>query len=177
MPKGSILLIDEAYTHISGAPFNSDLVAAGKDVIILRTFSKIYGMAGLRAGAVLAKPDLIEKQANFSSLGMLPITAMACAAASLQVKDLVPTRRKMIGDVRENTFEYLAKNSFHYIPSVSNCFMVDVKKPAMEAVMALRTEKVYVGRVWPALPTHIRVTVGTQDEMNKFKTAFSRIMA
>ena len=176
-PKGSIVLIDEAYTHISGAPFNSDLVVAGNDVIILRTFSKIYGMAGLRAGAVIARPDLIEKQANFSALGMLPITAMACAAASLQVKNLVSDRRKLIGDVRENTLEYLSKNNFHYIPSVSNCFMVDVKKPAMDAVLALRAEKVYVGRVWPALPTHIRVTVGLQEEMNKFKTAFSKIMA
>ena len=176
-PKGSIILIDEAYTHISGAPFHSDLVAKDKDVVILRTFSKIYGMAGLRAGAVLARPDLIEKQATFSNVTQLPITAMACAAASLQVKDLVPSRRKLIGDVRENTFEYLGKHGFSYVPSVSNCFMVDVKRPAMDAVMALRKEKVYVGRVWPAWPTHIRVTVGTQDEMNKFNAAFSKIMA
>ena len=52
-PKGSILLLDEAYIHIAGAPMCSDLVAKDKDIIILRTFSKIYGMAGLRAGAAL----------------------------------------------------------------------------------------------------------------------------
>jgi histidinol-phosphate aminotransferase len=176
-PKGSILLIDEAYTHISGAPFMSGLVAKDKDVIILRTFSKIYGMAGLRAGAVMARPDLIEKQATFSALSMLPTTAMACAAASLQVKNLVADRRKLIGDVRESTFDYLSKHHFSYVPSVSNCFMVDVKRPAMDAVMALRKEKVYVGRVWPAWPTHIRVTVGLPDEMQKFNAAFSKIMA
>jgi histidinol-phosphate aminotransferase len=176
-PKGSIVMIDEAYTHISGAPFNSDLVAADKDVVILRTFSKIYGMAGLRAGAIIARPDLIEKQATFSSNGMMATTAMACAATSLQVKNLVTERRKVIADIRDNTFEYLGKNSFHYVPSVSNCFMVDVKRPAMEIVNALRTEKVYVGRVWPAWPTHVRVTVGTQEEMSKFKTAFSKVMA
>src|SRR5260370_18352343 len=55
-PKGAIVMIDEAYTHIAGAPFNTDLVAADKDVIVLRTFSKIYGMAGLRAGAAIARP-------------------------------------------------------------------------------------------------------------------------
>src|SRR5436305_537479 len=49
-PKGSVLMVDEAYTHIAGAPFCSDLVAKDKDIILLRTFSKIYGMAGLRAG-------------------------------------------------------------------------------------------------------------------------------
>jgi len=176
-PKGAIVMIDEAYTHISGAPFNSDLVAKDKDVVLLRTFSKIYGMAGLRAGAMIARPDLIEKQETFSSNGMMATTAMACAATSLQQKDLVPTRRKIIADIRNDTFEYLGKNNFHYVPSVSNCFMVDVKRPAMDAVMALRKENVYIGRVWPAWPTHVRVTVGTKEEMAKFKTAFSKVMA
>ena len=64
-PNGAVVMIDEAYTHIAGAPFNTDLVAADKDVIVLRTFSKIYGMAGLRAGAALARPDLLEKLAGF----------------------------------------------------------------------------------------------------------------
>jgi len=54
-PKGAIVMIDEAYTHIAGAPFHSNLVAKDKDVVILRTFSKIYGMAGLRAGAAIAR--------------------------------------------------------------------------------------------------------------------------
>jgi histidinol-phosphate aminotransferase len=176
-PKGSVVMVDEAYTHIAGAPFNTDLVAADKDVIVLRTFSKIYGMAGLRAGAAIARPDLIEKLAGFSSLGMLPITGMAAATASLQQKNLVSERRKIIGDVRNDTLAFLAKNNFHYVPSVSNCFMIDVKRPGDEVVMAMRSEKVYIGRVWSAWPTYVRVTVGTQDEMNKFKTAFLKIMA
>lgn len=175
-PKGSIVLIDEAYTHIAGAPFNTDLVAADKDVVVLRTFSKIYGMAGLRAGAAIARPDLIEKIAGYSN-GMLPITGMAAASASLVQKNLVPERRKIIGDVRNDTLGFLAKNNFHYVPSVSNCFMVDVKRPGEDIVMAMRREKVYIGRVWPAWPTYVRVTVGTQEEMNKFKTAFVKVMA
>jgi histidinol-phosphate/aromatic aminotransferase/cobyric acid decarboxylase-like protein len=176
-PKGTIVMIDEAYTHIApNGFFNSDMVAADKDVILLRTFSKIYGMAGLRAGAILARPDLIEKQGGFSA-GMLPITGMAAASASLQVKDLVPERRKIMGDVREDVFNYMEKNRFHYVPSVSNCFMVDVKRPGDEVVMAMRREKVYIGRVWQAWPIWVRVTIGTQDEMNKFKTAFSKVMA
>ena len=78
-PSGAVVMVDEAYTHIAGAPFNTDLVAADKDLIVLRTFSKIYGMAGLRAGAALARPDLIEKLAGFSA-GMMPITGMVAAA-------------------------------------------------------------------------------------------------
>jgi histidinol-phosphate/aromatic aminotransferase/cobyric acid decarboxylase-like protein len=175
-PKGAVVMIDEAYTHIAGAPFNTDLVAQDKDVVVLRTFSKIYGMAGLRAGAAIARPDLIEKLGGFSA-GMLPITGMAAASTSLQQANLVPERRKLIGGVREDTFSFLEKNKFTYVPSVSNCFMVDVKQPGMNTIMALRKEKVYIGRVWPAWPTYVRVTVGTKDEMAKFQAAFLKVMA
>ena len=176
-PKGSIVMIDEAYTHIAGAPFNSDLVAKDKDVVILRTFSKIYGMAGLRAGAVLARPDLITKLDNHSSLGMLPITGMVAAQASLLDKELIPERRKKIAQVREDTLNFLEQNKFKYVPSVSNCFMVDVKQPGNNIVLAMRKEKVYIGRVWPVWPTYVRVTIGTGDEMKKFQDAFLKVMA
>ncbi len=175
-PKGSIVMVDEAYTHIAGAPFNTDLVAADKDVIVLRTFSKIYGMAGLRAGAAIARPDIIEKLAGYGA-GMLPITGMAAATASLQNKTLVPERRKRIGDVREDTLAFLDKNKFHYVPSVSNCFMVDTGRPGDQIVLAMRRENVYIGRVWSVWPAYVRVTVGTPEEMSKFKTAFLKVMA
>jgi histidinol-phosphate aminotransferase len=176
-PKGAVVMIDEAYTHIApGAPFCSDLVAADKDVVVLRTFSKIYGMAGLRAGAAFAKPDLLDRLVSYGA-GMMPITGMAAASASLQQKNLIPERQKLIGDVRESTFSFLEKNKFSYVPSVSNCFMVDVKRPGAEVIEALRKEKVYIGRVWPSWPTHVRVTVGTKDEMAKFNAAFLKVMA
>ena len=178
-PQGTILMIDEAYTHITPtAPFNTAMVKAEKDVIVLRTFSKIYGMAGLRAGAALARPDLLAKvDAYCQGNGMLPITAMAAAYASLNDPHLVPERRKKIGDVRNDTFSFLDKHNFSFVPSVSNCFMVDVKRPGGQVIAALAKEKVVVGRVWPSWPTHVRVTVGLPDEMEKFKAAFLKVMA
>ncbi len=175
-PAGSVVLLDEAYTHIAGIPFNSDLVAAGKDIIILRTFSKIYGMAGLRAGAAFARPDLLQKFVPYSA-GAMPITSMVAATASLKVKNLVPERREIIKNVREDVLGFLDKHKFRYVPSVSNKFMVDVGRPGEQVILAMRKEKVYIGRVWPSWPTHVRVTVGTQEEMNKFKTAFLKVMA
>jgi len=175
-PKGTIVMIDEAYTHFSNAPFNSPMVAADKDVIILRTFSKVYGMAGLRAGAALARPDLQEQISKFSAT-MMPITGMAAASASLEVKDLVPKRRKIVADTREDVFSWLSKNNFSYVPSVSNCFMIDVKRPGQEVLKAMAKENVYIGRVWPVWPTSVRITVGTPEEMAKFKTAFKKVMA
>ena len=178
-PKGSIVLLDEAYTHIAPtAPFNTAYVKDGKDVVILRTFSKIYGMAGLRAGAAIGRPDLLAKVDAYSQgNGMLPITAMAAAYASLKDPNLVPDRRKRIGDVRNDTFNFLDKNNFKFVPSVSNCFMVDVKQPGRQVIAALAKEKVVVGRVWPAWPTYVRVTVGLPDEMQKFQAAFLKVMS
>ena len=106
----------------------SDLVAKDKDIVILRTFSKIYGMAGLRAGAAIGRPDLLEKIRPWTS-GALPVTGMVAATASLKSKTLVPERRKIIGDVREDVLAFLDKHEFKYMPSVSNKFMVNVKRP------------------------------------------------
>jgi histidinol-phosphate aminotransferase len=175
-PKNAIVMIDEAYIHISGEPMCSDFVAKDKDVVILRTFSKIYGMAGIRAGVAMARPERLNKLSGYSA-GAMPITAMAAATASLKVKDLVPKRRKMIGDTRNDTFAFLDKHNFHYVPSVSNKFMVDVKRPGREVIEAMRKEKVYIGRVWPSWPTYVRVTIGTPEEMKKFQAAFLKVMA
>jgi len=175
-PKDCIVMIDEAYTHFTGAPFNSDLVAADKDVVILRTFSKIYGMAGLRAGAALARPDLQAKINGYSQT-MMPITGMAAASASLQVKSLVADRRIANANVRGDVFAFLEKHNISYVPSSSNCFMIDVKRPGREVIEAMAREKVIIGRTWAAWPTHVRVTVGTQEEMDKFKTAFLKVMS
>jgi histidinol-phosphate aminotransferase len=175
-PKESILLLDEAYIHFSKAQLGSDLVAKDKDVVILRTFSKAYGMAGIRAGMALARPDLLEKIRPYSA-GALPVTGMVAAAASLKSKTLVPERRKIIGDVRKDVLAFLDMHEFQYIPSVSNKFMVNVKRPGRQIIEAMMKEKVYIGRVWPSMPTYVRVSVGTQAEMDKFKTAFLKVMA
>jgi histidinol-phosphate aminotransferase len=176
-PKGSVVMLDEAYIHISNEPFCSDLVAQDKDVIILRTFSKIYGMAGIRAGLVLARPDLQQKTSSYSS-GALPITAMVAATASLKNKTVVKDRRKIIGDIRNDMFSWMDKHNFKYVPSVSNKFMVDVGRPGNEVRQKLiDTDHVYIGRVWPSWPTHVRVTIGTRDEMERFKAAFLKVMA
>jgi histidinol-phosphate/aromatic aminotransferase/cobyric acid decarboxylase-like protein len=175
-PEGSILLLDEAYIHFSDAQMGSDLLAKEKDLIILRTFSKAYGMAGIRAGMAMGRPDLLEKLRPFGT-GFMPITALAAATASLKVKTLVAERKKINATVRGDVFNWLEQKKFSYVPSVSNKFMLETNKPGMETVEAMRKQNVYIGRVWPAMPTHVRVSIGTQDEMNKFKAALLKVMA
>ncbi len=176
-PKGSILLIDEAYIHLSDATPCTDMVAADKDVIVLRTFSKIYGMAGLRCGFAIARPDLLGKVQSFGGWNSMPVTAVAAARASLADKDLVPQRKKIIGDIRNQTFTWLTANNYEFIPSVSNCFMVNTNRPGKEVQAAMATKNVFIGRVWPIMPTWVRITVGTKPEMETFQTAFKEVMS
>ena len=175
-PAGSTVLLDEAYMHLTNEPFGADFVAADKDVIILRTFSKLYGMAGLRAGAAIARPDLLAKIQPFGA-GAHPMTGMIGATASLKVKNLVPERRKIIADIRHDTLEWLDKKGYKFTPSQTNCFMVDVKRPGQDVFDAMLAEKVVIGRVWKSWPNHVRVSVGTREEMEKFKAAFAKVMA
>ena len=174
-PAGSIVMLDEAYIHLSNEPFGSQYVAQDKDVVILRTFSKLYGMAGLRAGAAIARPDLLEKISPFSA-GALPVTGMIGANTSLKVKGLVAERRKIIKDNREDTLAFLDKKGYKYVPSVSNKFMVDVRMPGREFAKNMEDQKVYVGRVWKSWPTYVRVSVGTREEMAAFQKAFTTVM-
>jgi len=175
-PKSAVVMIDEAYIHIAGVPMCSDLVAQDKDVVVLRTFSKIYGMAGIRAGAAMARPDLLEKLSRFSA-GALPITAVKAALASLKNKTVVPERRKIIADTRNDVFAWMDKHNFPYVPSVSNKFMANVGRDGNQVRLAMRKENVYIGRVWPSWPNYVRITIGTPAEMEKFKSAFLKVMA
>lgn len=180
-PKGSVVIVDEAYFHFSTDDSCLDLVAADQDIIVMRTFSKIYGMAGLRAGFAAARPDLLAKFSTVAaperSLASISITSAAAAKAGLQDKDLIPARRKINADNRSETLEFLTKKGYTIIPgSQANFFMVDVKRPGREFMANMLKEKVAIGRTWAALPTYVRVTVGTKDEMAKFQTAFVKCM-
>jgi len=176
-PKGSIVLVDEAYIHFSDATSAIDLVNAGKDIVVLRTFSKLYGMAGLRCGMAIGRPDLVQKIENYGGGNPMPVTAVAAASASLKEPNLVAERKRINAEVRAATFEWLSRNGYSYIPSVSNCFMLDTKRPARQVISAMAQQKVIVGRIWPALPTYTRITVGTRDEMEKFQVAFQNVMS
>jgi len=173
--KDAVVLVDEAYIHFTEkAKPCTDLVAADKDVIVLRTFSKVYGMAGIRAGFAMGRPDLLAKLRPYG-VGFLPITGLACATASLRAKGLVAERREINRKIRENTFAFLKKKGIEYIPSETNFFMMEVHRPGNEFVQALAAHKIFIGRIWPAWPTKVRVTVGTQEEMDKFAAAVEKV--
>ena len=176
-PKDTIILIDEAYIHLCDAPRSINFVKEGKNVIVLRTFSKLYGMAGIRMGFAIGKPELLAKISQFGGMNSLPITAVAAAKASLLDADLVSTRKNIIADTRMQTIAWLKSNGYSATPSESNCFMLDVKRPGKGVQAALGAKDMYVGRIWPAWPNSVRITVGTPDEMTAFRKAFTEVMS
>jgi histidinol-phosphate aminotransferase len=175
-PKDSVVLVDEAYIHFCDAPSVLDLVKADKDVLVLRTFSKIYGMAGLRCGAIFARPDLLERMENYGGGNFMPITALVAASASLSDAQLLAERRRINAQIRSSVFAWLDRNGYSYVPSQSNCFMLDTRRPGREAIDAMAQQHVHVGRIWPVWPTHVRVTIGTAPEMEQFQSAFKKVM-
>lgn len=176
-PQGSIVLVDEAYIHFADEGASAiDLVKAGKDVVVLRTFSKIYGMAGLRCGFAIGRPDLVAKLHSFQGWNAMPITAVVAANASLKDATLVSERKRINAASREGVFGWLRRNGYSFIPSQSNCFMLDTGRDGKEVLAAMRQQNIYVGRIWPIMPTFVRVTVGTPAELDRFQTAFHNVM-
>jgi len=178
--KDAVLIIDEAYIHFAGPEMMStELVRQDKDVVVLRTFSKIYGMAGLRAGALYGRPDLLAKVSEYGKGGHLPVTATACAAASMKVgPSLMKERLGINKRNRELAFEHLDKLGVTYTASTSNFFMMSVKgMTGVQVGEAMAAKKIMLaGNRWPEWPQHIRVTVGTYEEMTKFNAALDQVI-
>lgn len=106
----------------------------------------------------------------------MPVTAVVAASASLKDAQLVPERRRINATIRQETFHWLDRNGYSYIPSESNCFLLDTKRPGKEVIDAMAHQNVFIGRIWPVLPTHVRITVGTRAEMDRFQEAFQKVM-
>ena len=175
-PKDSMLLVDEAYIHLSDARSVVDQTANRKDIIVLRTFSKIYGMAGIRCGFAVAHPEVLRKL-ELCGQNAMPVTSSIAARVSLEDSSLIPTRKAYIANARNTTLKFLADNNYKVIPgSQSNCFMIDTGRNGHEVMAAMARKKVIIGRTWPVWPNVVRITVGTNEDMAKFRMAYKEVM-
>ncbi|MGK6320299.1 pyridoxal phosphate-dependent aminotransferase [Sphingomonas sp. DT-204] len=178
-PAGSMVLIDEAYTHFAGAPVASYMATKYPDVIVMRTFSKIFGMAGMRMGFIMTNPANITKMMRYDGgmqSGALPLPSLACATASIQAGQLIAQRRAQMQEARAFALEHVRKRGLTVMPTEANMFMIDWKtKPAKDMQAAFRTQSVEIGRSWPVWPTVSRVTVGSMRDMTAFCKALDKV--
>ena len=175
-PKGAVLVLDEAYIHFSETTPCLDLAVADKDIIVLRTFSKLYGMAGARVGLVIARPDLLQRVNDKGGFTFCPVPAMKAGIASLNDAQVIAKRKKINADARQETLAWLAAKGYEFTASQANCFMIETKRPTKTVIDAMALQGVLIGRPWPVWPTHVRITVGTAEEMARFRTAFQAVM-
>jgi histidinol-phosphate aminotransferase len=178
-PEGSMVLVDEAYTHFAGVPVASSFAVKYKDVIVMRTFSKIFGMAGMRMGFIMTQPANIAKMMRYDGgmqSGALPLPSLACATASLTAATLIAQRKAEMEAARGYTLDHLKKRGLLVVPTNANMIMIDWKtKPAKTMQDAFRTQSVEIGRSWPIWPTVSRITVGSMEDMQNFALALDKV--
>lgn len=179
VPASATILVDEAYHHFVEDPryrSSLELIAKHPNVVVARTFSKIYGMAGLRLGYAVGSKETIAAMAPYASWSNANAAVLAAAAASLADTNLVPRQKKLLNDTRKWLVSELTKQGRRTMPSEANFVMVDVGGDVAPVIQAFRARKILVGRKFPSLPTWVRVTVGKRDEVAAFLAALPEIV-
>jgi histidinol-phosphate aminotransferase len=179
-PRETMILVDEAYFHYADSPDYESVIPLVKDhpnLIVARTFSKIYGMAGLRCGYGVAQKETIERMHPYQMWDSVNMMALAAATASLDDVDQVNNGRKMNSEAKSFTLTELDKMGYKSIPSQANFIMFDCNRPVVPLIKTLKEKNVQVGRLFPALPNHMRLTIGKKSEMESFLSAFRQVMA
>jgi len=179
LPQDTIVLVDEAYFHYAESPDYESVipfVQTRPNLIVARTFSKIFGMAGIRCGYGIAQRGIIQRLDQQKAWDSMNVVALAGARASLLDAKQVTEGRRRNTETRQQVTSELTRLGYDVVPSQANFFMVDIKRNVKPVILAMRERGVHVGRVFPALPQHLRVTVGTPDEMQSFLSAFRAVM-
>ena len=179
-PRDTMILVDEAYFHYADSPDYESMIPLVKDnpnLIVSRTFSKIYGMAGLRCGYCVAQKETIERMRLHQMWDSVNIMALAAAIANLDDPDQVPNGQRLTSEAKAITIDELDKMGYKTIPSQANFIMFDCKRPVVPLIQAMKQRTVEVGRLFPALPNYMRVTIGKKSEMESFLNAFKQVIA
>lgn len=180
VPEESVVLVDEAYfEYVEEKDYGTlvGAVAAGRNVVVARTFSKIYGMAGLRLGYGLAREELAAQMRPHQVIESWNVMACAAALASLEDEEWVSRNRDRNRAARDFLVEAMTKRARETIPSQTNFVCVHVGQPVRPVIQALREQGISVGRPFAGLPEHIRVSLGTPQEMETFVAAFDKLFA
>ena len=174
----TMILVDEAYFHYADSPDYESvipLVEERPNLIVSRTFSKIYGMAGLRCGYCVAQKETVERMRRNQMWDSVNCMALAAATASLDDPDHVSNGQRLNREAKTFVISELDKMGYKQIPSQANFIMFDCKRPVVPIIKAMKERNVHVGRLFPALPNHMRLTIGKKSEMESFLAAFREV--
>jgi histidinol-phosphate aminotransferase len=179
VPPTSVVLVDEAYHHFVEDPaYKSALeLAKGREnVVVARTFSKIYGMAGMRLGYGVGSPARIAEMERYASWDNANQAALAMALASLADASAVPETRRRLNETRGWLCAELERDRRRYIPSHANFVMIEVGGDVAGVGETFRSRDIQVGRKFASMPNWLRVSIGTREQTAAFLAALRQIV-
>jgi histidinol-phosphate aminotransferase len=178
IPDHVLVILDEAYfEYVNDAAYPDSLeyVRAGRPVLVLRTFSKVFGLAGLRIGYGISTREIIDTlykvRMAFNTNSVAQVAALAAWDDHEHVRKSVQLNRAGI----QQLYDGLEKRGLKYIPSFANFVLVELGKPARETTAALLKHGVIVRPAW-GCPTCMRVSVGTRDQNERFLSALDHVL-
>ena len=176
LPGAFAVLIDEAYHHFAvGAPGYGSFLGHDK-VIVARTFSKVYGMAGIRLGYGVSSPEMLEPMRRHQLETNINTLAGAAGIASLDDDAAMQAAARRIIADREEFLRQTVAQKLRVIPTLANFAMVDARRPAREVIQAFNQRNILIGRPFPPFDTHVRISFGTPEEMKSFWQAWDRVV-
>lgn len=184
MNKDIRILVDEAYIDYVTTPGHKTMIQEALEeprLIVARTFSKAYGMAGLRVGYAIAHPDTIKELDKYNMGNSISTLSYAAATAAVErdAKDasFIPNERERNTAARSFTRKWFHDRGYTDTDAQANFMFVDVKMPIEDFQAGCRAEGVLVGRPFPPLWTHCRISIGTMDEMQRAVQVFDKVLS
>ncbi len=180
LPKRVILVLDEAYgDFVEDAfyPNGLDYIKKKDQVIVLRTFSKVYGLAGLRIGYALGREDLVDCLYQVRDPFPVHRLAQVAAVAALKDEDHAIRSIQLVYEGRRYLYRELDRMGLSYVPSQANFIFIDFEKDSEEIFQAFLKEGIIIrpGKIW-GYPTFARVTIGRLEDNQKFIKALKKIL-
>ncbi|HEY0701492.1 MAG TPA: histidinol-phosphate transaminase [Candidatus Acidoferrales bacterium] len=178
VPPATLILVDEAYNDFVTDPRYASAIALipqYPNVIVARTFSKIYGMAGMRLGYAIGAKEQIARISAQLLQDNVNAAVVAAALASLHDEPNVVACRERLVATRTWLCDALAHDGRSFIPSHANFVMIDMGSDVLPYIEEFKSRNIYVGRKFPSIPNFLRVTIGTQSEIESFVAALRQL--
>jgi len=179
VPTTTLILVDEAYFDFADDPSYSsviDMIPAHPNVVVARTFSKIYGLAGMRLGYAVGTKEAVDSMRPYLDQENTNAAVLAAALASLSDQENVAACRAKFISTRNWLCSELKKDGRAFTNSQANFIMIDVGTDVHPIVEQFAKRKILVGRRFPSMNTWLRVSIGKQPEMESFLAALREIV-
>lgn len=180
LPAGVHVVVDEAYHHFADSPAYAsflDMPVNDGRLIVARTFSKVYGLAGMRLGYGISSPETINQLARFQLNDTNNTFAAWCGAVALEDGAGVAAAARRNAADRAEFMKQAAARGLKPIPSQANFLMMEADRPSQAIIEHFKKQNILIGRPFPPMDTFVRVSLGTPDEMREFWRVWDRLPA